>query len=279
MANARRWHWAQLLLPLLLILYHPSESRGQAPAPTAPAAPETAAANQAAPAAGAPGTPFVRLTFLSYEQWSFVDHPYRQITGDSDFDNGRAAVSGSYLIGTPTTDAKANALTKLIHSLPPFGLEWGQTTGTFLPKAYTIGFDYYHFYQQDSQAAQSGTVPPIATDTYLYNLSLRAFAFDPTQPGINYFVGVGLGILEGTMRAKPFSGQSAEFISFSQNPFGTTRLGLESKGSNFGFRYELLLVNADRVKLAKNPYPDGQNTKTIDFSGSIFRLSLFYQFN
>jgi hypothetical protein len=267
----------RILLPLVLILYHAGESWGQAPPPGAPAAaPGAAAAAPAAPAGG-PGGTFTRFTFLTLDQWSFVTHPYEQITGDGDFKTSRAAAGGSFSLGGAPTDANANSLTKLIHNLPPFGFEWGRSTDVFLPKAFTVGFDFYHFYQFDTNAARHGSVPPIATDTFLYNACVRVFAFDPTKPGINYFLGVGLGILEGTMRAKPYSGQSAEFVSYSQNPFGTTRMGLDAKGENFGFRYELLLVNADRVNLAKNPYP-GSTLKTIDFSGAIIRLGLFYEF-
>lgn len=282
--------WVRVFLLALLILYHSAEIWGQAPGGAAPpggvavpgaapvAAPGAApVAAPAQPAGGAAGPTFVRLTFITLDQWSFVTHPYLQITGAPDFSNGKAMAGGSYSLGTAATDVQSNSFEKLLHSLPPFGLEWGQTTDLFLPKAITVGFDYYHFYQYDTLAARNGVVPPIATDTYLYNVAIRFFAFDPGKPGINYFVGVGVGILDGVMRAKPIEGQDAEFVKFGQNPFGTTRLGLEAKGDNVGFRYELLLVNADRVHLAKNPYP-GSTEKTIDFSGAIIRLAMFYHF-
>ncbi len=269
-----RLGWIRVLLPVLFLVYHSPEIWGQAPggaaAPGAAAAPAQATG-------GAPGASYVRLTFLTLDQWSFVQHPYLQITGDSNFSNARAMEGGSFSLGTAATDGESNSFDKLLHSLPPFGLEFGQSTDLFLPKAVSVGFDYYHFAQHDTSAAHHGTVPPIETDTYLYNFSVRFFAFDPGKPGVNYFLGVGLGILEGVMRSKPFIGQSAQFIKFGENPIGTTRLGLEAKGDNMGFRYELLLVNADRVHLAKNPYP-GSTEKTIDFSGAIIRLALFYHF-
>lgn len=249
----------RVMLLLALVLPYAAQSWGQAPA------------------AGTTDATFARLTFFAVDQWSFVTHPYFQITSDTDFKGGRAAAGGSLTVGPAATDVNSGLLTKALHGMPSFGFEWGRGTEIFLPKAFSIGFDYYHFYQFDTNAASSGTVPPIATDTYLYNASLRFFAFDPTKPGINYFVGIGVGILDGTMRAKPFTGQSAEFIHYSQNPFGTTRLGLEAKGDNLGFRYELLLVNADRVNLDKNPYT-GAAPKTIDFSGVIIRLALFWEF-
>jgi hypothetical protein len=278
MTGEFRWRcWVRVLLPVLLIVYHCAETRGQAPGPAGAA---RAAAPPAAPAAapgGGPGATYFRLTFLGLDQWSYVVHPYRQITGDPDFDNSRAASSELISLRPAATDSQSDALTKILHGLPPFGLEWGSATDIFLPKAYSVGVDYFHFAQHDTSAALHGTVPPIATDTYLYTLALRLFAFDPGKPGLNYFVGVGLGVLDGVMKARPYAGQDAQFIKFAQNPFGTTRLGLEAKGDNLGFRYELLLVNADRVHLDKNPYP-GATEKMINFSGAIIRLALFYHF-
>src|SRR5574341_737371 len=204
--------WWRFLLPALLIVYPIGVSRAQAPgvpvvpgvpvAPVVPGAP--AAPGAAAPAApGAPGGAFFRLTYLTFDQWSFVTHPYYQITGDSGYANGHSASGGSAYLTEPKSDAKADFLTKLFHSIPPFGVEWGRGTDLFLPKSASLGFEYFRFSQQDKNAATGGTVLPIVTDTYLYCGVFRLFAFDVTEPGLNYFVGVGLGMLTGSLFADP----------------------------------------------------------------------------
>jgi hypothetical protein len=275
--------WRCLTLLAVLLLYHRGESLAQAPgvppAPGAPAAPgfrPGVAAAAAAPQA-APGVTFFRLTYLTLDQWSFISHPYYQITGEGAYANGHSAVGGSFFLSESKSDANADFFTKLIHSVPPFGLEWGQGTDFFLPKTVGFGFDYFRFSQQDTSAASGGSVLPIVTDTYLYCGVLRFYAFDATQPGLNYFVGVGLGMLSGTLYADPYVGQAPQTISYGESPFGTTRFGLDAKGQNAGFRYELILVNSDKVKFSSNPYR-GNAYRTIDFSGTIMRLSLFYDF-
>jgi hypothetical protein len=244
------------------------------PAPGAPAAPAAAA-----PAAFTGPEVNLRLTFVMLDQYSYQLHPYYQITGDAGFRNGKAPSSFFFTIGTRKTDEGANFVNRFLHSLPPFGVEGVMALDVPFPRGFSYGFDYFVFPQEDVDAARGvTTIIPIVADTYLYNLSLRFYFFNPNDPGVNYFVGLGLGILEGKMRAAPFANQDAEIISYSQSPIGTTRMGLESKGDNWGFRYELVLVNADKVGLGKNPYPAGKKKTEIDFSGAIVRLALFHQF-
>lgn len=256
---------------------HAQAPRGPAPAPAlaAPAAPGQAAPAQAA--GGAPGEWYWRIGFLTLDQWSFKTHPYAQITGASPFDNGNAATGGTFLIGAPESDANAFFLVQILHSLPPFSAELGRPVDVFLPKGISFGFDYYYFGQNGSSAGKGGTVPPIKTDTYLYQFAVRAFAFDPTKPGLNYYAGIGLGTLQGKMTAEPFAGQGPKVIDYSQPLTGATILGVEAKGDSFGIRYEINLINADSVQLDSNPYPNSGQTK-IDFSGTITRFSVFYQF-
>ena len=118
------------------------------------------------------------------------------------------------------------------------------------------------------------------TDWFNYSGVIRLYFFNPKEPGINYFVGFGLGFLEGTMRV-PFSSGVVQFIPFRQSAVGSTRMGLESRGETWGFRYELNIITADSVELDSNPYPNARNspTTTIDFSGSIIRISFFFQFD
>ena len=114
-------------------------------------------------------------------------------------------------------------------------------------------------------------------DSFYYFGVVRLFAFDPNEPGLNYFVGIGLGILSGAIEAKPNSSSSTETIQFSQSPVGLTRFGLEASGDSFGFRYEVSFVNADEVKLAKNPFSGQSSQKTIDFSAVLIRISVTYK--
>ena len=101
--------------------------------------------------------------------------------------------------------------------------------------------------------------------------------------GINYFVGFSLGVVNGNLltRNTSTSGQD-ETIGFSESAVGATRAGIEVNGENFGFRYELILINPREVKYDRNPFPPpaGETVAptTIDMSGSIIRISLHYTF-
>jgi len=253
------------------------QAHAQAPAApvAAPAAPGQEAPAQAA--GKAPGEWYWRIGFLTLDQWAFKTHPYAQITGASPFDNGRAAIGGSFLIGAPESDANSLFLVQILHSLPPFSVEIGRPLEMFLPKGISFGFDYYYFGQDGSSAGKGGTVPPIKTDTYLYQFDVRAFAFDPTQPGLNYYAGIGVGTLQGKMTAQPYADQSPSVIDYSQPLTGSFIFGVEAKGESFGLRYELNLLSANSVELDSNPYPNSTQKK-IDFSGTITRFSIFYQF-
>jgi hypothetical protein len=248
------------------------------PAPLGPVA-GPAAPGPAQPAAGrAPGGRFWRFAFFTLDQWSFTNHPYAQITEDSAFDNGRGAGGSSLSFGAAVSDADEPFPTQLLHSLPPFSVEVGRPLTVFLPKAISFGLDFYAFSQRDVAAGKgTGTVPPIRTDTYLYQFDVRAFAFDPTAPGLNYYIGIGVGTLQGKLTATPFQGQPSTIISYGQDLTGATLVGIEAKGESVGMRYELAVLGASQVKLNSNPYP-GTGLTTIDFSGTITRLAVFYQF-
>lgn len=249
----------------------------RAQAPAAPAGPAAAPPAQAAPGRAA-GERFWRVAFFTLDQWSYATHPYAQITENSAFDNGRSVVGSSLSFGAAASDTNEPFPTQLLHSLPPFSVEVGRPLTVFLPKAISFGLDFYAFSQRDvSAAAGNATVPPIRTDTFLYQFDVRAFAFDPAGPGLNYYVGIGIGTLQGKLTATPFQGQEATVISYGQGLTGATLFGIEAKGESVGMRYELAVVSASQVKLGSNPYP-GSGRTTIDFSGTISRLAVFYQF-
>ena len=245
------------------------------------------AQQEAAPAAPAPGQapppgsalnplgnlPNLRAHFVILDQYSYDEHPFYQITGSSGYKGGKAALSAAYYFEANHTDGDEDLLTRLIHNLPPFTVDVVRPLDMFLPKGLAFGFSYMNFSQTDTAVASSGSsVLGIQMDTYMYVGHVKFYAFDPTQPGLNYYLGFGAGILEGKIGSEPYT---SDKTSYSQTPFGMTVMGLETKGENIGFRYELNLINADKVHLVENLY--GQS-KEIDFSGSIIRMSLFYEF-
>jgi hypothetical protein len=266
---------AALLLGCALLL-----GRALAPAPLLAQAPPAPGQEPAAPGR-APSEQFVRLSFLELSQYSYLRHPFFQITGDTDFRDGDA-VSGFSNVETPTTASDENILLKAIHTLPPFGVETGFGINFIYPKAITIGVDYSRFSQTDKQALDTTkslvTIPRIQMDTYLYSVFVRGYAFDTNEPGMNFYIGFGQGILEGKFDAVPFSGASKERVGFQQTPVGITQLGAESFGTHYGLRYEVRVVRARKVRLDRNPYQNQETVTEIDFSGTLIKISIFYQF-
>jgi hypothetical protein len=259
-----------LALGALLGLHASSAFAQQVPGPVA--APAAPAAPAPAGGGGAPGDYYYRWGFFTLDQLAYKTHPFTQITGNGNF--GKASTGSSLIFGAHQSDSSSDGFTQTLHSLPAFYLEAGKPVDLFLPKAISIGIDYYSFSQDASQAGTHGSVPDIRMDLWLYQIGLRAFAFDPNQPGFNYFGGIGFGILQGKLTAP---GLKSSSIDFSQIGTGAVLFGLEAKGDNFGLRYEIDLFSASQVSLASNPYPGAAPNK-IDFSGSLTRLAVFYQF-
>lgn len=233
------------------------------------------------PQAAPPGNTFNRLVLLDFTQYSYKQHPFLQITGDSDFRNGQS-VSFFSSISTPTTASGENFLEKAIHSLPPFSIEAGTSLELVFPRTVSVAFEYVRLSQTDKDALNTSksvvTIPRITMDTYYYNVLLRAYAFDANEPGINYYLGVGLGILDGKFLALPFQGAQKETVRFGESPIGMQHFGLEWMGEEFGMRYEIRIVNSRKVRLESNPYIGQSAVRTINFSGTMTKFSLIYQF-
>ena len=212
--------------------------------------PRAHAQDAVGPASGVSDADQFRLTFFTYDQMAYIEHPFYQITGDGDYKGAHGGIGGTFRVETPETDTQAGGLEKILHSLPAFAVEWVWQADLAFPSGLSVGLDYSRISLADKQAlsGKSGVeVPRITMDTYYYAVPIRLFVFDPTEPGINYFVGVSLGLLNGKIAARPYSGATTEIITFNQSPYGSTRLGLEATGDNYGFRYEMRLVNADEV--------------------------------
>ena len=249
---------------------------------------------QAAPAQGPARGPLFtgppefefRIKLVLLDQFSFVQHPFFQVTKELDpvgYGDARAAGANMFTAGERLTDMEASAAEKIAHALPPFGLEWVTGFPIPFPRGMGIGFDHFVFPMVDAQVARGvSTVLPIKMDTYMYNLALFGYAFDPREPGLNFFLGMGIGSLEGKLMAEPFAGIDPVIIPFAQRPANSLRMGVETMGQNWGFRYELVVVKAKRVELASNPYCsptpcDGQTQ--LNFSGTIMRIAFNYQFD
>ncbi|MCZ6748805.1 MAG: hypothetical protein O7D96_05895, partial [SAR324 cluster bacterium] len=232
------------------------------------------------PQAAPPGNTFNRLVFFEFTQLSYKQHPFFQITGQTVFRNGKS-VTTTTEVATPTTASDEGIFEKALHSLPPFSIEVGTSMNLIFPRSISIGFEYLRASQTDADAVNTSkssiTIERILMDTYYYSAVVRAYAFDANEPGVNYFLGVGLGALNGKFNAKLNTGTPTETVGFSESPIGMQHFGLEWMGEEFGLRYEIRIVNARKVRLDSNPYSNSTAT-TINFSGTMTRLSLVYQF-
>ena len=89
------------------------------------------------PGRAAPGTISMRLDFPIVDLSSFTVHPFYQITEDPAYANAKAVSTGMLDFHTRETDGGAGPLPRLLHALPPFGVEWvtaidlGASTGGF----------------------------------------------------------------------------------------------------------------------------------------------------
>ena len=84
----------------------------------------------------------------------------------------------------------------------------------------------------------SPPLPSITMDSYYIAVPFRFYGFDPNQPGINYFIGASIGVLNGNMLVGTGLGIPKEqIVSFSKGSVGAFRMGLEVSGDNIGFRF------------------------------------------
>ncbi len=276
------------LLALLCLFFQALPAFAQAPPPPPP---PPAAAGVPAAAEAPAGAPFqtqgfFKLIFATLDQYSYQVHPFYSLTGEEMFNPAEAAPGGSFDAGSKASDKNSNFLEKAIHTLPPVALEYIWPVNTVFPRAVGVGLDYSHFGQTDKQAGDRRpppTIPRFEMDTYYTAVPVRLYGFDPREGGINYFVGFSLGVVDGNllMRGTGANGED-ETIGFRQSSVGATRFGIEVNGQQYGFRYELMLVNPRKVKYERNPFPASGEfpdpPTTIDMSGSIIRISLHYFF-
>lgn len=258
--------------------------------PAAPAAPGGPAGG--APAGGAPARAgalpgaFEKLHFAVFDMYSFRTHPFFQLTQVTGFSESHAATGGSGDMGTPASDAESGFFDQALHSLPPFGVEFGWGTEVLFPRSISLGVDYARFHEMDSDAilkqpelVGGGVLDRFEMDTYYYAAVARFYGLDASEPGINYFIGFSLGVIEGNMLVRSFNPSVPhQYIHFYAAPVGASRLGVDVSGEVFGGRFEMILINAREVEFESNPFPDQSDNTTINFVGSIIRLSAYYRF-
>lgn len=231
------------------------------------------------------GGPQFRLGILAWDLYSYQVHPFKTLTGEPAFDKSFAANGTSADFGSPDSDSDSNFFDRALHVLPPFRLDYSWGLNFAFLKGIGIGLDYVHLFQTDTVALEGAVtftnpLPRFEMDTYLISIPVRFYAFDPTQPGINVFLGLSLGVINGNLlvRADASAGTPEQAIHFSEGPVGTTRMGLEMMGEDFGFRFELTLVNAREVVFESNPFPNQSAVTVVDMSGSILQLTLLLRF-
>ena len=232
---------------------------------------------------GPTGT-FAKFQFAAFDQYSYNNHVFFQLTRDLEFEGALGATGNSLDIGTVESDAETNVLEKGLHILPPLGWETGWKFDLTFPKGISVGVDYSHVSQSDERSLErtptSIGIPRFEMDVYYLAVPVRFYATDPTAPGFTYFFGFSLGRLNGVLLTRNSSVEGEdEYWPFSMSSVGATRIGFETSGESLGFRYELMLINAREVIIRDNPFFLGKpGTTTLDFSGTLVRLSLLVKF-
>jgi len=276
------------LLVCLLWLGLAGKSMAQQP----PAAP-----NQQAPAApGAParstsvsyfpdfdlGEPTLRVAFPTIGTMSYRSHPFYQISGESTYNVSKGATLQVFSSTVPSTSRKQALGIQLWHMLPSTHVELAWKTGIFFPTGFSLSYHYTHGYEDTyrfiAQKEIPYTISPMTMDTYYHQAILRVFAFNPQEKGLNYFLGVGVGLLEAQLETTPVRQSTTYLIELRQYPIGTIITGMEVNGNTVGYRMEIVTVNAKEVQLAINPFPNRSEITKIDFTGSMLRIMMHYKF-
>ena len=226
---------------------------------------------------------FSKFQFGVFDRYSYNTHVFGQLTAAPEFEGALGATGTSLDIGTVESDAETNVLEKGLHILPPLGWETGWKFNLTFPKGISVGLDYSHLFQSDEESLERTPktigIPRFEMDVYYLAVPVRFYATDPTAPGFTYFFGFSLGRLNGTLLTRNRLGDGKiEYWPFSMSSVGATRIGFETSGESLGFRYELMLINAREVMIRDNPFLGQKGRRTLDFSGTLVRLSLLVKF-
>lgn len=272
-------------LVMLCLILGAGMALAQAPPPgqlPAGAAPDVLDAPAGVGLGLGPGKKVLKIGFLVFDQFSYKVHPFRTLTGDTQFDQNIAAGGSSALFGTPDTDGNEDFFNRALHSLPPFRLDYAWSLPFRFPGGISVGVDYMHLRQTDVQAVEgvldlTNIGARITMDTYVLSLPVRLYGFDPSKEGINFFFGLSLGFLNGNLLSLDETGSGTDvIIPFSESPVGATRMGIEVMGESFGGRFELTMLNAANVEFDSNPFPNGGGVTTVDMSGTALQLTMLW---
>ena len=77
----------------------------------------------------------LRVHLVLLDRMSYELHPFYQITGDTAFFNGNGASAPITSVGNRESDQEASSAVRLIHALPPFGVEGVRELGLPFPRA------------------------------------------------------------------------------------------------------------------------------------------------
>ena len=269
---------AGVLVGLVCLLWNAPVVMAQAPPLPAEIAPDALAA----PAAG---SPVLKLGILVFDQYSYQIHPFKTLTGDTQFDENIAANGTTGDLGTPATDGEEDFISRALHTLPPFRLDFNWGLNFVFPRGIGVGVDYVHVSQTDAEATTgaldiSNIGARLTMDTYILSFPVRFYGFDPREPGINFFFGLSLGFINGNLLVEDATGTGTnQILSFSESPVGSTRMGIEVMGETFGGRFELTMLNAGEVEFDSNPFTGQSAVTTVDMSGILLQLTMLVRLN
>lgn len=247
-------------------------------------------AQEAAPAGGG-GAPIWRLGFFEFTQQTYSTeeaHPFYQMTGNSRFKGGRGPVAlntldnWKLLIDDDGHSELEGPITGILHSLPPFSLEYIAPTG-FLP-SYSLGFNYTNLWLTEQRAKTPTTgadpsysTPMVRVRSHFYMFTASLYPLGPPQPGgVDFFIGTGFAFVDSTMRtgyyAMPpgYNGGSGIYVSSksrldaSSGQLGYSRVGLASSGENLGFMLEFFFLGKGEV--LGNPFQSSNLMDAADFN-------------
>lgn len=249
---------------------------------------------------------FYRFGFFTIDQYSFQEHPFQQLTtdgagnpigGTAYFNDASGALGGTYSFKASASDDQSSMGEKLFHALPPFSYEYGWLSPYPFPAAMSLGIDYVRVSVRDEDALDFSTIDlttwpynRFELDAYYIGFPWRMYFKDPLTPGFNFFLGVSLGVLQGNLLVQGVTttdanGNTADvdhYVSFRSGTVGAVRVGVEATTTKWGFRYEIMMMNAPDIEFSNNPLltPDDVDKAAalIDMAGTLVRLSAFYKF-
>ncbi len=245
---------------------------------------------QAQEAPAGPGAPIWRLGFFEFTQQTYRSddsHPFYQMTGNARFKGGRGAIALNTIDNwVPVIDDDGHSeldgpVSRLLHALPPFSLEYIAPTG-FLP-SYGLMASYTNIWLTDTRAKTTTTgadpaysTPLVRMRSHYYMASASLYPFGQPQPGnVDFFFGFGLAYVDTSFRtgyyAMPYNyaGTSAIYVTSrsrldqSAGQMSFQRVGLTSSGDNFGFTLEFYLLDGSHV--LGNPFATANLMTSSDY--------------